>query len=260
VNGSASPGESSSAAGSSQPARHHWFEPLADFVGPAYLRYSFTKGTEQEAAFLVDALGLGPGARVLDVGCGPGRHAHALAGHGCRVVGLDIAERFVSLAAAEAPSSAVFVRADARAVPVRANAFDAVVSLCQGGFGLPPDPAAPDDGLILAEMASALRPGGRLALTAFSSYFMVRHLEETDDFDAATGVNHELAPVKDAIGEQRDFDLWTACYTSRELRLFANQAGLKVLGLWSVTPGRYEQRAPDLDHPELLLIAEHVAS
>jgi SAM-dependent methyltransferase len=239
----------------------HWFEPLADHVGEAYLRYSFTKGTEQETAFLIDALELGAGARVLDVGCGPGRHAHALADRGCRVVGIDIAERFVGLAAAAAPADgAVFARADARALPVRRAAFDAAVSLCQGGFGLPANPSAPDDASILSGMAAAVRPGGRVALTAFSSYFMVRHLEETDDFDAANGVNHELAPVKDAAGEERSFDLWTACYTPRELRLLAAQAGLDLLGLWSVTPGRYERRSPDLEHPELLLIAEQVGS
>jgi len=253
VSGSAVPGDSSSAASSSH---HHWFEPLADFVGPAYLRYSFTKGTEQETAFLIDALGLKAGVRVLDVGCGPGRHAHALARYGCRVVGIDISERFVALAAAEASPSAVFARADARALPVRPRGFDAAISLCQGGFGLPTDPTAPDDASILAAMARAVRPCGSIALTAFSSYFMLRHLEEGDAFDAATGVNHETAPVKDAAGEHRDFDLWTACYTPRELRLLATAAGLDVVGLWSVTPGRYERRLPDLDHPELLLIAE----
>jgi len=260
VNGSVVPGESSSPRDSSRAGGRHWFEPLADFVGPAYLRYSFTKGTEQETAFLIDALGLEPGSRVLDVGCGPGRHAHALARHGCRVLGIDIAERFVGLAAAEAPPGAVFAWADARALPVRGGAFDVAISLCQGGFGLPANPAAPDDDSVLQAMASALRLGGRLALTAFSSYFMVRHLEETDDFDAATGVNHETAPVKDAAGEERSFDLWTACYTPRELRLLASKAGVDVVGLWSVTPGRYERRPPDLDNPELLLIAERVPS
>ena len=258
MSGSAVPGGSSSAASSGR--HHHWFEPLADHVGGAYLRYSFTKGTEQEAAFLIDALGLEPDSKVLDVGCGPGRHAHELARHGCRVTGIDIAERFVALAAAEAPTGAVFARGDARALPVRAFAFDAAISLCQGGFGLPVDPGAPDDSPILAGMASAVRPGGRVALTAFSSYFMVRHLEESDDFDPATGVNHELAPVKDAGGDERSFDLWTACYTPRELRLLAAQTGLQVVGLWSVTPGRYEERSPDLDHPELLLIAERLSS
>ncbi|MBV9410984.1 MAG: class I SAM-dependent methyltransferase [Acidimicrobiia bacterium] len=257
MSGSAVPGESSSPAGS---PRHHWFEPLADFVGPAYLRYSFTKGTEQEATFLIETLGLAPGSKVLDVGCGPGRHSHALARHGCGVVGIDISERFVALAADDAPAGAVFARADARALPIRANSFDAVISLCQGGFGLPTDPAAPDDSSILTAMAGAVRPGGRVALTAFSSYFMVRHLEDSDDFDPATGVNHELAPVKDAEGDERNFDLWTACYTPRELRLLAATARLDVVGLWSVTPGRYEERLPDLDHPELLLIAERVVS
>jgi SAM-dependent methyltransferase len=258
VSGSAPPGESSSSSGSA-PRRHHWFEPLADFVGPAYLRYSFTKGTEQETAFLIDALGLGPGALVLDVGCGPGRHAHAFARGGCRVVGIDISERFVTLAAAEAPSGATFARADARALPVR-PVFDAVVSLCQGGFGLPTDPKAPDDSAVLAAMAATLRRGGRLALTAFSSYFMVRHLEDNDDFDVGAGVNHEQAPVKDADGEERRFDLWTACYTPREVRLMAAAAGLDVTSVWSVTPGRYEKSPPDLEHPELLLIAQRVAS
>ena len=258
MSGSAVPGASSSPS-SARGRRRHWFEALADYVGPAYLRYSFTKGTEQETAFLIDALGLRPGALVLDVGCGPGRHAHALARSGCRVVGIDIAERFVALAAAGTPPGAVFVRADARVLPVRPR-FDAAVSLCQGGFGLPAEPGAPDDSAVLGAMAAALRPGGRLALTAFSSYFMARHLEEGDTFDAGAGVNHERAVVRDETGEQREFDLWTACYTPRELRLLAAAAGLDVLGLWSVTPGRYERRAPDLDNPELLLLAQRVAS
>ena len=64
----------------------HWFEPVADHLGSAYLRYSFTKGTAQEVAFLTDVLGLTPGTRVLDVGCGPGRHARAFAEAGCDVV------------------------------------------------------------------------------------------------------------------------------------------------------------------------------
>src|SRR5204862_7664433 len=146
------PGASSPVSGSAPPAGSssrdrgpHWFEALADFVGPAYLRYSFTKGTEQETAFLLDALALESGARILDVGCGPGRHAHAFARHGCRVVGIDIAGRFVGLAASGAPDGAVFARADARSLPVRAGTFDAAVSLCQGGFGLPTDPTTPDD-------------------------------------------------------------------------------------------------------------------
>jgi SAM-dependent methyltransferase len=207
-------------------------------------------------AFLVDALALTPGALVLDVGCGPGRHAYGLARGGHRVVGVDISAAFVTLAAADAPPGASFLRGDARNLPVRAAGFDASVSLCQGGFGLPFDPGSPDDALVLRSMAATLRPGGRLALTAFSSYFLVRHLEDTDDFDPDVGVNREHTTVKDAEGSDATFDLWTACYTPRELRALAADAGFSVLGLWSVTPGAYGRRPPDLEHPELMLLAE----
>jgi cyclopropane fatty-acyl-phospholipid synthase-like methyltransferase len=79
-----------------------WFNPIAEFLGPAYLRNAFTKGTAQEVAFLVDALELRPGMRVLDAGCGPGRHAIALAQQGINVVGIDLSPDFVALAQQDA--------------------------------------------------------------------------------------------------------------------------------------------------------------
>jgi SAM-dependent methyltransferase len=229
----------------------HWFEPLARHAGRAYLRYSFTKGTEQEVEFLVRALGLGPGQRVLDVGCGPGRHSRALATRGIEVVGIDISEPFVALARSEAPAGAAFARADARRLPVAAGSFDAAISLCQGGFGLVPG----EDAGVIDEIARALRPGGRMAASAFSSYFVVRFLEEGDTFDPGAGVNHEVATVRSETGEAADFDLWTSCFTPRELRLIAAAAGLEVAAIWSVAPGAYAENPPDLEHPEWLLIA-----
>jgi SAM-dependent methyltransferase len=238
------------------PSPEHWFEPLADHLGAAYLRYSFTKGTDQEVAFLVEALGLRAGQRVLDVGCGPGRHAHALARLGVEVVGVDISHRFVDLATENAPPGASFVRADARALTF-VEEFDAAISLCQGAFGLTGGPGAPldGDGAVLDGMARALRPGGRLAVSAFSAYFQVHHLEEHDRFDAEAGVNHERTEVRDEAGAGTEVDLWTTCFTPRELRLLAAAAGLEVEHLWSVTPGAYRREAPTLASPELLLVA-----
>ncbi|MEI2817614.1 MAG: class I SAM-dependent methyltransferase [Microthrixaceae bacterium] len=242
----------------------HWFEDLADHMGPAYLRYSFTKGTVAEVDALVDLLGLSPGMSVLDVGCGPGRHAIELAGRGISVVGVDISSRFVEVASGEAERLGVdarFLRCDARALPF-ADRFDAAISLCQGAFGLGgPGPFAGDpqnfgsDRAVLEGIRRALRPGGRCAVTAFSSYFQVRHLEEHDRFDAATGVNHEPTEVRDERGSPRPADLWTTCYTPRELHLLATIAGLRVESIGSVTPGRYRQAAATIDQPEFLLIA-----
>lgn len=232
----------------------HWFEDLADHLGPAYLRYSFTKGTEQEVAFLVEVLELDVGARVLDVGCGPGRHALALAARGIEVLGIDISQRFVDLANGAVPAGhpARFERHDARALPF-VGEFDAVISLCQGAFGLAGLDACDDT--ILAGIARALRPGGRVAVSAFSAYFQVRYLEDGDAFDADSGVNHERTTVRDEHGVAVPAELWTTCFTPRELRLLASSVGLEVRHVWSVTPGRYARARPDLDHPELLLVA-----
>jgi SAM-dependent methyltransferase len=245
----------------------HWFEPLADHLGAAYLRYSFTKGTANEVAFLVEALGLSPGDRVLDVGCGPGRHARALAQQGVMVHGVDISQRFVDLASDGAPDAATFERGDARRLSFDAE-FDAAISLCQGAFGLAGGAGAPapdlqgsdPDGAILAGMARAVRPGGVVALSAFSAYFQVRYLEEADAFDADAGVNHERTVIKDEAGQDAEHDLWTSCFTPRELRLLARAAGLEPLHVWSVTPGDYARRPPDLDHPEFLLVARRPAT
>jgi len=231
----------------------HWFNPLAAFVGTAYLRNAFTKGTVQEVDFLVDALGLEPGMRVLDAGCGPGRHALELARRGIEVVGVDASPDFIALARAEADSLPVaFVHADVRELSYAAE-FDAVICVCQGGFGL----LGGDDGEldVVDRFATALRPGGRLALSAFSSYFVVRHLEPEETFDADSGVNHERAAVRDPDGVERSFDLWTTCYTPRELRLLAHRAGLVVDAVFGVAPGRYARAEPSIDVPEHLLLA-----
>ena len=232
----------------------HFFEPIADHLGAAYLRYSFTKGTEQEVAFLVDVLDLAPGQRVLDLGCGPGRHARALAARGIEVLGLDISQRFVDLAAADAPAGASFVRSDAREMTFDGE-FDAAISLCQGAFGLVPG----EDGEVLRRLVRAVRPGGRLAVSAFSAYFQVRWLGDADEFDADAGVNHELTLVRDEAGREETHDLWTTVFTPRELRLLAAAAGAEVEEIWSVAPGDYARRPPDLEHPEWLTILRRAA-
>ena len=230
-----------------------WFNPLADFLGAAYLRNAFTYGTEQEVGFLVEALGLEPGSRVLDVGCGPGRHALALARRGVEVLGIDLSPEFVALAreaAAAEDLAARFSELDVRDLSVSAE-FDALICLCQGGFGL----LGGDDDTVVERLAVALRSGGRLALSAFSAYFAVRDLEEGEEFDATTGVDHERAVLRDETGAEREFDLWTTCFTPRELRLVAERSGLEVVGVHGVAPGRYGRTPPTIHDPEFLLLA-----
>jgi len=229
----------------------HWFEPIAEHLGAAYLRYSFTYGTVQEVDHVVAALGLAPGDRVLDVGCGPGRHAHELARRGYRVHGIDISARFVELAIEQAPPGATFERLDARSLRFDQE-FDAAICLCQGAFGLMT--ANGDDRVVLQRIADALKPNGRLALSAFNAYYAVKY-HEAATFDADTGVSHERTDVRNEQGQPHEVDLWTGCYTPRELRLLMEGVGMTVERISSVEPGAYGEMNPSTESAEFLVIA-----
>jgi SAM-dependent methyltransferase len=112
---------------------------------------------------------VGPGDRVLDLGCGGGRHAFEAYRRGARVVAadLDVAELppvtgmlAAMRAAGEAapPAGAVAVGADATRLPFPDAAFDAVIAAEILEH-------VPDDGAALAEVARVLRPDGTAAVT-----------------------------------------------------------------------------------------------
>ena len=138
---------------------------------------------------------------------GPAAHSLELARRGHHVVGVDISQVFVSVAAAQAEAEGCddrcrFLRGDARNLgALDLGTFDVVMSLCQGAFGLtggPTGAARPSsransvelDEPILASMADALSPNGRLVVSAFSAYFQLRHT----DPDRPNGASSDELP------------------------------------------------------------------
>jgi ubiquinone/menaquinone biosynthesis methyltransferase len=107
--------------------------------------------------------GAGPHTRVLDLACGTGDIAFAVAGRGARVVGLDITHRMVQLARLKAPASGAvrFVTADMMALPFRDEEFDVVTT----GYGIR---NVPDITGAIAEMRRVLKPGGALLSLDFN--------------------------------------------------------------------------------------------
>jgi demethylmenaquinone methyltransferase/2-methoxy-6-polyprenyl-1,4-benzoquinol methylase len=104
----------------------------------------------------------GPGTRALDLACGTGDIAFAVARRGARVVGLDITHRMVQLAQRKAPAAgtARFVTGDMLALPFRDAAFDLVTT----GYGIR---NVPEISAAIAEMRRVLKPGGTLVSLDF---------------------------------------------------------------------------------------------
>jgi SAM-dependent methyltransferase len=233
----------------------HWFESVARYLGDSYLKYSFTKGTKQEIDFLVETLPLVGGDRVIDIGCGPGRHCNELAIRGYKAFGIDISATFIEQASASAVEGASFRRLDARLLQDEIELhgkFDVAICLCQGAFGVMLDDS--DDLDVLRGAAAVLRPGGLLALSAFNSYFSIRHHTDAQ-FDVDRGVSHERTVLRNPAGEEMETDLWTGCYTPRELRMACSIVGLEVVRIYGVEPGKYGLIEPSVDLPEYLLVA-----
>ncbi|MFN2503302.1 MAG: class I SAM-dependent methyltransferase [Acidimicrobiales bacterium] len=108
-----------------------------------------------------DRLGVGAGARVLDLGCGQGRHASEALRRGGHVIALDreaadCKDTAAMLAAIGGPGSAV--NADGLALPFPDGCFDRVIAAEVLEH-------VPDDRGAMAELARVLRPGGRLSVT-----------------------------------------------------------------------------------------------
>lgn len=119
--------------------------------------------------FDYDRLGVGPGLRILDVGCGMGRHTFEALRRGAAVVSADLDEESLAavgaMAAAmaeegQAPQSASFaaVRADVLRLPFADGAFDRVI-VSETLEHIPADSAA------MREVNRVLAPGGRAVVT-----------------------------------------------------------------------------------------------
>lgn len=121
----------------------------------------FTSLTSQSIGPLLDAVGAGPGVRLLDVASGPGHLAKEAAARGAEVVGADVSPAMVSLALGLYPGID-FREGDAEDLPFSDGDFDVVVM----NYGLL-HLSRPE--LAIQEALRVLKPGGRFAFTVWAT-------------------------------------------------------------------------------------------
>jgi ubiquinone/menaquinone biosynthesis C-methylase UbiE len=159
----------------------------------------------RDVARLIDLLGLPSGARILDVPCGQGRHAHLLAEAGFDVDGIDLSNDLLKLARKRGASSRLrYARGDMRRLPARwTGRFDAVLNLFTS-FGFFLFPA--DDQRVVAEWARVLKPGGTLIWHGGSRDGVMRGFLARDWW---------IADKKTLVAHERSFDALSGVLTVR---------------------------------------------
>ncbi len=122
---------------------------------------SWVEDTVRQVDFLIEAMQLRPGQRILDLACGFGRHSLELARRGFSVVGVDITKDYVDYAQQQAQREGLdahFLCMDIRRVPF-AGEFDAMLNMADGAVGYLENDA--ENRKIFEVAARALKPGGR---------------------------------------------------------------------------------------------------
>jgi SAM-dependent methyltransferase len=227
-----------------------------------YLEYGFTKNTVSEVDFLEEELRLEAGARVLDVGCGVGRHSVELAHRGYTVVGIDLSGDMLDLAGRAAEAAGVshrtrFVEGDAASTRVH-ETFNAAICLCEGAFSLLEAGADSDrhhEG-ILSNIHAML--DGRLVLNALSALRMIRH--HTDE-DVAAGRFDPYTTIETTIHTRDDGTTFATSekgFMPAELTDLLERSGFVVEQLWGGTAGAWNRDQVRLDDIELMAVCSTV--
>jgi SAM-dependent methyltransferase len=241
--------------------KNEW-EEFFDGHAPAYMDNVFTKNTLREVDFIIEELNLPLGCRILDVGCGTGRHAIEFTRRGYKVTGVDISSGMLAeaeKAARKAGVEVVWVRTDATKFTLP-SLFDAALCLCEGAFcllTLDDDPLEHDLS-ILRNIYAALKPGARLIMTTLNGCRMIRQYTQEDVknglFDPVTII--ETHPAEYRLPEtKRSVVVRERGYIGSELSTLFRLAGFEVEHVWGGTAGNWRRRQVELDEMEIMLIA-----
>jgi 2-polyprenyl-3-methyl-5-hydroxy-6-metoxy-1,4-benzoquinol methylase len=171
-----------------------WYEALFDNYAHTYDHETFTKGTVQEVDFIEQEIDFNKKKRILDIGCGTGRHSIEMAKRGYSVTGIDLSESQLKRAREKATEAGIDIKFelhDARLLKFK-NEYDVVLTLCEGGFALMETDEM--NFAILQGAANALKSGGIFILTTLNAFYPLTHsIEEFMNTNTVEGTSSEYA-------------------------------------------------------------------
>lgn len=232
-----------------------------DAHAPRYEENKFTQNTLAEVDFFLSLFPLAKGARLLDIGCGTGRHSIELAKRGFSVTGLDLSSGMLGVAKQNADKAGVdvqWVQGDATSFRFK-DPFDAALCVCEGAFGLigTDDDPEEHDLKVLVCTAKALRPGGGFLLTALNGYGAIRRFTDENvasgAFDPATMIA-EYEDEWDLPEGKTTLVVRERLFIPPEVTRMMREAGFRVEAVYGGTAGNWGKRALVLDEIEAMYV------
>lgn len=249
-----------------------WYEDLFENYGNKYDNESFVQGTVGECDFIEKEINYNKAVKILDVGCGTGRHSIELSKRGYSVTGIDLSESQLERARQKASAQSLkidFKKHDAR-IPHFSDAFDLVIMLCEGGFSLMETDEM--NFQILQNASKALRSKGKLIFTALNGLFPLFHSVKDfldskakegnakcgrSSFDLMTFREHNTIYVEDDFGNKKELQCSERHYVPPEITWLLKALNFKTTDIYGAKLGAFsrndELTAEDF---EMLIIAD----
>lgn len=253
-------------------SKKQWYVSLFENYGQKYDNESFTKGTLGECDFIEKELKNNKNLKILDVGCGTGRHTIELTRRGYHVTGVDLSESQLKRAREKANGEKFnidFQLHDVRNLPFNAE-FDVAIMLCEGGF-----PLMETDEMnfeILKNVTKSLKNRGKFIFTTLNGLFPLYHSVEefcastTDEgnatyhkntFDLMTFRDHNVTESEDDFGNKRVLECNERYYVPSEITWLLKSLGFKTVDIFGAQLGAFSRdNKLTTEDFEMLVIAE----
>jgi 2-polyprenyl-3-methyl-5-hydroxy-6-metoxy-1,4-benzoquinol methylase len=249
-----------------------WYESLFENYGQKYDSESFTQGTIGECDFIEKELGFNKSLKILDVGCGTGRHSIELTKRGYSVTGIDLSPSQLQRARDKAKSENLmidFQQQDARNLTFT-NEFDAAIMLCEGGFSLMETDEMNFE--ILKNVTRSLKTNAKFIFTTLNGLFPLYHsLEQfyeskteagnstckSNSFDLMTFRDHNITEFEDDLGNKKSLACNERYYVPSEITWLLKSLGYSSIDIYGAKLSAFSRndKLTTVDF-EMLVIAE----